>query len=566
MDERPPQDAPAWPAALAAAAALLWAGAAAFFFRQEVFSTLSDVSGGDVTWARQLIHNAVHGRLFESSVCHNSLGGVVHNPWGYANNTGNHVNLTPYAFAWLYRLHPTLGGYYAVSVFSQYAGLGAFLWLAARRAAASQAAARAWLVTALVLLSCGLFWTATFNGLFPLYLAPFFAMLVWALEAERPAVYAAALAAGLLVSEDSAMFLSCFGFTVALFRPDRRRWGLAAWALGALWSVACVAWLQPAARVGMEMTAKTNMADRFARTTTADGLRRWLGSFLELARAVAVFSPALVFAALSAGRSRKEALREALPFLFLAPAVHWVVTVMAGGGHHWMPVFLCLFYILLRLLCAPGAAPLPAGVRGLSRPAAAALAVYAAANAFGLYYKPLKHFAKRSVLPAVMGYPAPDDARKVAHNRRVLAVMEALPPERSLTQFIDMNLTAYGAGRSKFWWFPAYFDQSDFLLVDKEGTSFEWRKVDFRLPPGTRAFLESLPGPDGTIPPAKLALLRERLAGPGGAYRVVQDDADVLLLERLSPGLIPESPTSVGFSFLRPAARAEALRQASAAK
>ncbi|MBI5594721.1 MAG: DUF2079 domain-containing protein [Elusimicrobia bacterium] len=557
MDARPPPPEPSWTRPAAWFSMALLAGAVAFFFRQEVLSTLSDVSGGDVTWARQLLHNAVHGRLFESSVCHNSLGGVVHNPWAYANNTGNHVNLTPYFFGWLYALWPTLAGYYAVSLLAQYGGLALFFWLAARSAAAVQAEARAWLVVALLLLSAGLFWTATFNGLFPLYLAPFFAAMVYALEADRPVVYAASLVLALLVSEDSAMFLSCFGFTLAALRPERRRWGVATWLAGALWSAAAVLWLQPAARVGMELSAQTNMADRLMRTTTADGVRRWLGSLLELLRAVAVFAPALAFAALSAGRTLKETLREALPMLFLAPAVHWLVTIMAGGGHHWMPVFLCLFYILLRLLCAPGAAPLPATASGLARPAAAALGVYFALNTFGLYYKPVKYLVKGVVLPPLLGYPAPDHSAKVAHNLRVLEFVDSIPAERSVTYFINDYLTAYTAGRSDFWWFPAYFDQADLLLIDKDGTDFEWRKVDFRLPSEVRGFLESLVGPDGRVPAPKLALLRDRLAGPGGTHRVLRDDADLLVLERLSPGLLPASPTSRGLSFLRRGPRAD---------
>ncbi|HVE13993.1 MAG TPA: DUF2079 domain-containing protein [Elusimicrobiota bacterium] len=553
---RPRSDA-VWTRAAAAAAALLWAGAVLLFFRQEVLSTLSDVSGGDVTWSRQLFHNAVHGRLFETSVYHNNLGGVVDSPWPYANNTANHVNFTPYLFAAFYALWPTLSGYYAVCLLAQYGGLALFLGLAARRSSRD----RAWLVLAVLLLSSGLFWTATANGLLPLYLAPCFAAMVYGLEAGKPLVYGVAAALGCLVSEDSAVFLACFGAVVAIFNERRRAWGAATFCGAVAWTLLAFLWLQPAARVGMELTTGTNLADRLARTTEADGIRRWLGNLLELLRAVAVFAPALVFAAMAAGRSLRASLREALPLVFLAPAFHWVVSVMAGGGHHWLPVILCLLYAFYRLLCGPGAAPLPQTPRGLGRPAAAALAVYACLNAFGLYYLPIKHAAKAVVLPRLVGYAAPDHSRKVAHNRRVLAFVDSIPPERSVTFLLDDPITAYAAGRSDFWWFPEYLDRTDLLVIDKDAGSFHWRNVNFHLDPSWNAFLDGLAGPDGAIPPGRLGELRDRLAK---SHRVVRDDADLLVLERVKHEAFPLSPTSRGLSFLRSGPRAAAAARPSA--
>ena len=537
---------PAWPRILGASAAFLLLGAAALFVRQEVQSTLSDATAGAAFQYHQMLYDFDHGRPFQQSVGHTGSSGIRYNPSAYCNTTANHVNITHFLFAPLYRLWPSIAGCYALVLFVNYLGIAFWIFKIFSRKGEPLPGTKIALALGALFLSSGLFWTVTSKNTPLLYLGPFFFALYYFSLSGNSLGYWLSLALCCGISEDAALFMVSWSSYLFLFEPKQRRQALLTGILAAAWSIFAIKFLNVWARTGMELTAGSNVSGQW-HWAIGVGRSMILGNFSELLRAIAVFSPIIIFSAAAFHEKPRTCLPKALGLVFLAPMTHWGISIITGGDHHWLPVFLCLLVLVCELMRGqPAALPLQGRLRGLP---AWALGIFIALNAFGLYYNPLKHFVRQSVLPRLMGYPAPNYKAKISHNRRVLDFIRTLPKERAFVFWLDPNMMGFVADRSDFWIFPDFFSRADFLVIDRLAPDQPGIATDvsLRLPAPEKDFLCSLTDAKGFLRVQDAPKIANYLAS---SYRIINKDADLLVLERLQkiPFLMPKS--TIGFGFL----------------
>lgn len=512
---------------------------AVFFFFEDVNSLTSDYTAGDAAWTRQVVHNSTHGRLFQMSVYYNNLGGVRENPYAYANTLALHSNLTPIAVAQLYRLMPTEQGLFTLVMFFNYLGLAFWMfWTLKDDPGAPETLPLAIIGLALW---CGFFWTVSEKNHFPLYSGPFIFALHYFRSKKGPAFWLS-LTLCLGVSEDTAMFLACYGFYLTLLEPHNRRRGAAVSILSIIWILTAI-WLQGnVLRHGMTLAHSSNITGQLSDFLSPTFNRRVMANIAELLRAIAALAPLLCLDLLAQPpEKRAQAAVKLTGIVFLAPASHWAISAMVAGGHHWHPVVLCALLGHLELLRT-------ARPQLGSRASKSLLAVFIGLNSFGLYYGPLKHWAKETLLPFVFDYPAPDRREATAHNRRVIAFFDSLPQETKISALIAPPIGAFVVNRPHIWFFPSLFDQTDVLVIDKKSPAAIAPSGPLNL---TARQIELLnPGFDGkNFPQASRAALVSRLIGDG-THRLLREDADIWALERIQPSNLPEPPASIGFGFL----------------
>lgn len=518
-------------------AASLLLGAVGLFFA-DIASATSDATGGDAAWVRQVFHNTAFGRPFQMSVYHNNLGGVRRNPHAYSNSLALHFNLTPLLVAPLYRLMPTTEGLFALVLLLNYGGVAFWMRrsLAARRAPSESAA----LAMIGLLLWCGFFWTICEKNHFPLFSGPF----VFALHhfrATRGPAFWICLMLCLGVSEDTAMFMACYGAFLFVFESENRGRGAAVAAAACAW-VLMVMWLQGSLlRRGMELSAASNITGQLTVFLSTDFKRRTLANAMELLRALTALAPLLAFDILVCEPSERRRLAwRAAGLLLLAPASHWAITLMVGGGHHWTPVVICALLAHLDLAIAAKPSSAPRGTFIL-------LGVFAALNAFGLYYAPLKHLAKDVLLPAALGYPAPRTKDHSAHNLRIVRYLAEVPKNVHLTVWVDRPIEAFAADRPHLWVFPSFFDRADLLVIDKAMSDTRYPEEPFDHSVNDAILSPLTEG--GVIPRRRRAdLVRTLIAS--GTHRLANDDPDKWVLEKIVKADFQEPPSSLGFGFL----------------
>ncbi|MFI5348072.1 MAG: DUF2079 domain-containing protein [Elusimicrobiota bacterium] len=536
------------------AAAILLNVSAVFFCFGELNSTLSDISGGDCAWTHQIFYNVLHGRPFQTSVYRVDGGGVEDNRFAYAHDFAIQTNLTIYLFAPFYALRQTLGTLYGLIFILNYLGIAFWTWKILTKSKTRDPGRKTLLALSGMLLSCGFFWTIGYQIHPLLFAGPFFFGLYYFLIAGSDAGYYLMLALICLISEDASLFMISWSGYLFLFHPNHRRKAVITGLASAAWVVFCIKLIQPAARHSMMLSSAslvTHGLNMILHPLRPGYVR---ANLMELLRSIAVFSPMLAASALLFNKKPFRLLAPALGLVLLAPASHWVITLWTGGGEHWMPIMLGLLLLNVVLMCPEdGGKPFPASAADVPKAPAWCLAIFVAVNAAGLHWVPLKNFARRTVLPRVLHYRVEDLAAQAAHNRKVVDYIRTIPKDKSVTFWINQNLTGYVADRSDFWWFPAYFAEADFLVMDRQmpERTYDYSPDGISPTREQEAVLKRLADSDGIFHGAARAGLSDYLVNTTKTYRILVDDQDLLVLRRTDSARIPVPAETLGLGFVK---------------
>jgi hypothetical protein len=175
----------------------------------------------------------------------------------------------------------------------------------------------------------------------------------------------------------------------------------------------------------------------------------------------------------------------------------------------------------------------------------------------GLYYDPMKRFAKQHILPPAMGYPAPNWQEAKRHHRAVVSAAGALPKGASLTIFTTENLIGFFADRKDIWSFPDYLSESRYLVLDKGTTEddFHWTtQATHSLSERDNAVMgEVFQGRQlitGRETAKFVEKLAENLVRRQRIHRIAFEIQDVIVLECLKPAQLAEPRQSYGLTFL----------------
>jgi len=515
-------------------------------------SGVSDYSWGDVSWIHQAVFNFLHGRPLQTSIYYYSGDGVIGNPHPYANQLAMHINLSPYLFSFGYWLFPGLTGLYATVMLFNIAGFSWLIFLLLRSQDPDGTPVKYPIAMTILLLS-NFFDIITYKCLFPLYQGVFILALHHAMLKGRRNMFMATAALFFLVSEDAALFAVTYAMSLFLVcKKDRFYPGfLLAAAVGYLSAVMFV--LQPALKTDMltEGPVPSDIILRLGRF-----LRGESTFFFGDVRYYAHFVPA-AFAAvflLCKGVPARVYLGSFL-LVASAPASHWFITLVNGGGHHLMPITTT---VILAVILTMGAMKIERG-RGLES--------FRLAAALGLFLFCLAGFHRKA--PRGPG-PGEQALQAMATNQATIAAMRSIPKEKSVVYWTSRNVEGFVVDRNDIWRFPSYFDLADYLVMQKDtqDTFFEAGPEtggqETRSPGlnigkrGGSALISSLyagthhsSGKTARVSRRTIDLLLKDLVTDRKTHVVEREDEHVLLLRRRERHEFIMPRSSVGFGWIR---------------
>jgi hypothetical protein len=525
----------------------------AAFFSASFFANLRsgqvDYSGFGTTWPLQLIYNFVNDRPFQSSIFATDEAGqsvgFKESPYPYIHANVIHVNVTPYLFAPVWALWPTLDWLYGLIFLFNYAGALVFSRLILKELSPSGTRLKFFFASA-VLAGSGFFMVLNQMAQFLLFAGPFMLAAYYFLIAGRRGWFFASIVALCLVTEDAAMVAMTFAAYIYFFEPERRVYARDAALFSVPYLVLVLFVVQPASRVDMVKTAGTT-----AEKVIVDHLfgltpELFRKNMLSLLPALTLF-PAFALAGLLFGWPRREG-RRLLALAILPPLPHWAESVFAGGAHHLMPPFAFVYVALLRMLAtAPGRTDPLSEPR--SRWAVAGITAFFFLFAFRVSAPNLPAGLK-PFLYRLLGNEEKAALRErslrveTETNHAVIRASRAIPPDKSLVYWVNKRVPGYLIHRNDLWPFPYYFDKADYLLIQKDGLDLIYY-FDPSAPGDLREAVaegEMLQSRDAPMTERHIERVVETLVRQEGTHRVAHEDEHALVLERIEPAKL-EMPT-----------------------
>lgn len=533
---------------------------AAFFYSSffiNFATTLSDYSGFGVVWPHQIFHNFLHGRAFQDSLMAGSSGsnmGYIGNPYAFINTNAIHVHFTPFLFAYIWALHPTLSALYGLIFVWNIAGGIFFTWLIIKKLSPDDYRIKASVAIA-VLLGSGLLSVLKTMAQPLLFAGPFCLAAYYCLLEKRRFLFFLNVVLLCMVSEDAAMVAAAFGAYIWFFEPESRSYAVDCLAFSVPYLLLVLFVVQPAARAELivsEATTTLAIAKYMFRMTMPvflDNLKSMIPVYTLLP---AFFISGFMFGLPEARRLRAVAAMAILPAL-----PHWGECVVVGGGHHTHPPFVFLYLALLLMI---GWAP-PAG-KGWAARRVSAVTAAATAFFFLFSFRSVANNLPNSLRPPLYrlaGQPAKAEALERSmmveekSNRAVISAARSLPPEASLVFWTNNRVVGFLVARSAVWEFPEYFDQADYLLIQKDAIDLDY-VINPAPWPALREMMKVVKKEDQrnvSMDPVLLKTVADALLYKEGTHKIADENEHILLLQRKTPYKFPSPPTTLGFGWTR---------------
>lgn len=435
-------------------------------------STLSDYSWGDITYINQLFYNFINGRPFQTSVYRlpGAVGGVIDNPFPYANQTGNHLNYTQYAFSFIYALWPNINGLYMIIMLLTYLSVAYFSWKILKHLSPE-----ATLVKFLWVFS--VFASSSFlliiqDKAYPmLFSTPFILAIYYFLIRGRKLAFFLTTVLLCLVQEDAAMFVISLSMYIFFFESKRKEYAYVSLGFAVIYLVLAIFIVQPAARYGL-VTESSSL-------TVHDLKNFHILSVMELIREIQSllsFLPAFILTYFIFEKAGKPDWGKIIGLILVAPLSHWGIVVLKGGGAHLIPVVICVFLALLLLLAHMEYSKAPFLNFRRFFLCNGILLVFLGLNIYvtrGDTPIPIKNFVKRVSYKGTLVWGNPDrelteQEEQKNSNITVIKTIQNLPRHQTLVYWTNRNSEAFISNRSDLWRFPVYFDLADFLVIQKD--------------------------------------------------------------------------------------------------
>lgn len=416
-------------------------------------STLSDYSWGDVSWIHQAIYNFFNGRPFQTSLYYNSGEGVIGNRFGYANQMAMHVNFTPYLITFPYILFPDLNWLYIIVIVFNIIGFSFFTRKLILHLSPQDADIK--ILFCLSFFFGGIFPALiTYKCLFPLLLGPFILALYYYIIIRCRLAFFITAALIALLSEDSALWMISFGFYLFVFEKNLRGYSLFLLLFSGIYILLVTFILMPAVKYNMitDYTFASDIIVRLHRVFNGEYLLQFKNLFPVFGYALISF--VIVFLLFGYREIRKNELMKLSGLILIAPASHWFISYVNGGGHHLIPVasmiYLSLIILVVQLDLKNKNVITPRQYRMLF------LIIVMILLLFDLRYPGFwRSFIDR-------------DNHQITSNKAVIKYVSQIPLDHSLTYWTNRGVEGFISNRSDLWRFPSYYDQADFLLIQKD--------------------------------------------------------------------------------------------------
>lgn len=521
-------------------------------------STISDFSAGAISGVHQNFYNFVHGRPFQSSLYASDESGISvgfsHNPHAYIHWNVYHVHYTPYLLVPLWAIWPNLYWLYSVGFFFTYIGMAYFSWKIIQTLSPHSAKVKTVLALAL-LLSSGFFFTLQQKAQPLLVCGPFILAAYYCLLRKRGSLFLVTTCLLCLVSEDTATVVLCFAAYLFIFEPDRKAYAYKAATISAFYLALALFVIQPAARHDLVMTETTTFAFviKQLRNVSIDHLQQFPLRILP----VLFFAPAFAIVYLVFGKSSFPSTQLA-GLAVVSPFLHWGISIASDAAHHLMPVAAFVYLAFLLMLGRTVDVD-------LDPPLWSSRQIVLALVLMGLFVlgnlrvisinipNDMRLIIYDQIGKRAAAHKLTESFSEISGNKRVIAVAQSIPPQHSLVFLTNSTVEGFIAGRSDLWQFPHQYDVSDFLILQRNAH---------------QSFFSFLPPLDGDLQAAlrhgrfydednavitrdMVQSVTNHLVIQARTHRLVVDEPDVVLLERIEkqPFVVPSS--TVGFGWIR---------------
>lgn len=506
-------------------------------------SLVSDYSWGDIVYHHQLFYNFIHGQFFTTSVYWNALVYST-NPYAYLNTVNIHFYLSPFIFSLLYSLVPNLTGLYITVLAVNYVSLAFFLWKLVCLFTVEDRVPKYLLVMSFVLTNLFIFSLIVSKAYLILLGTPFILAAYYFLQKERYILYYIFSFLFCLSYDDCGFLFISFLAYIYFFEKKHLKPAIITAVMGLLTVGLIIGVLQPMARINMGGASAATIFDNFR--AVWDYLNSgYLFTFLRgiIINLILFGSLFLAFPVIwlwsKPSIPQRHDLYQYLGLIFLAPLSHWASLVL-NVGVHFMPVAIFTL-IALTLAISRSALTLPGKSTWQNGVALALIGFYLASNVSAFGYRH-RHY---------IGHTYADEERANAHCLQ--NINHFVPVDRSLVYWTARGLDGFLANRSDLWRFPHYFDQADFLVMQKnaKNTFFQVKispgqDIYQALRNGTHHSSEEKAFIDNDIIEAICA----RLAKVDGSHTIMYNDSEMVILKRKELIRFEQPPETRGFGFL----------------
>lgn len=528
---------------------------ALFYFN--LSATTSHYSADGVAWPHQIFYNFINGRMFQTSLfAGQSTGssvGFSHNPYAYLHTYAIHVNLTPLLFAPLWGLWPNLPWLYGVVFFVNYCAMALFAYKTLRQL--SPQSFRIKMLAAMgLLMASGFLFTFQQYAQPLMFGGPFVLAACYFLLTRQRLGFLVSLMLWCLTSEDAAMVAVTFCIYIYLFEKDARGYAFQGGALAIVYLALVLLVIQPAARSELILTDSTTTIVVLKQILNFDSSA--IGALPIGFAPVLFFFPAFGIVYLLFGKPDISWIQIAALAL-IAPLPHWGESAIVGASHHLMPVVIFTFAAFILMLGrTPDIQPRAAV---LSRKKSALLLCASAIFMAGSFRVMISNLPEPVLLPL---YKLAGKSQKVQQmegsverqrsNRKLIAAVERLPKTSSLVYLTNSSIEGFIAGRSDLWKFPDYHDLTDYLIIQPNARrSFD--SVAVKENQSLAAMLaagQHVDFNDVTISVEFAKAIIRDLVYEKKSHRVMVDEPDLVLLERVEKRQMYNPPTTIGLGWV----------------
>jgi hypothetical protein len=528
----------------------------AFFFFN-LGTTTSQYSVGGVTAPHQFFHNFMNGRLFQTSLYATKLAGdsvgFSYNPYAHLHTYAIHVYLTPFVFAPLWNLWPSLPWLYGVVFLVNYGGMALFAWKTLQYLS-PQSFKIKMLAAIGLLMSSGFLFTFQQNAQLLMFSGPFALAAFYFLLTRQRAKFLLSLMLLCLTSEDAAMVAVTFCFYIYLFEKDARSYALLGGALAIAYLVLVLLIIQPAARSELVLSGSTTTMVVLKHILNFDPSA--IGVMLIGFAPVLFFLPAFGIAYLLFGKPDISWVQIAA-LVLIAPLPHWGESAIVGASHHLMPVVVFTFAAFVFMLGRT--TEIQSNAAALPGKKAAMLFCVSAIFVAGSLRVMISNLPEQMLLPLYNLAGKQEKAQKVERslsersgNRRAIDVVERIPKESSLVYLTNSSVEGFIAGRSDIWRFPDYYDLVDYLVLQPNA-----HQSFFSFPvKDNQSLAQALTngryvGTDNAeISEETVNAIVRHLVAQEKSHRVIVDEPEVVLLERIERHQMYSPPSTIGLGWV----------------
>ena len=513
----------------------------------------------------QLFYNFTHGKMFQSSVYWMGGPGVIHNPFSYIHSFSYHVNFTPYLFAYLYSIHPTITFHYLIVIGFNCIFFPYFGWKILKQLTQENVQQKYFLALSLFLSSSVFLITIVYQCHPVLFSGPFIlAMYYFLIKKKEWAFYITSILTA-LIAEDLAIFTCTFAIYIFFFEKNLRRYSYFPFIFSFVYVLVVLFIIQPLSKQYLVVANTSESGARLMKILSGVSVKDVIIPHLKVLILPLALFTCCSFLIIHFTQTQKEKIQwfKLLGLVFLAPSGYWFISIFETGVQHHMPIFTTVFIALIIVLSKYQVLP----TISLRRFYCVSVVVSILFLGNIAYSKSVYvHLLPTSLLSHIEHlFPSKlkqqyerikKENLEKERNNYLVQVVDTIPKTSSMVIWTNCDVVSFCVNRSDIWVFPKNYTISDYLVIQKNA-----KRSFVELSSVKDDNVSNLPDreiydfPDiekeYIIDMTSVNYIHDKLVNKEKTHMVILDDKYILLLKRKMHYDIPIPHSSIGFNFFR---------------